>query len=64
MYIRKKILFLLPLIFSLSVLSSDIEEIIVKGEYREKSLGEEDSSIVIIQSEPVSYTHLRAHETQ
>ena len=37
MYIRKKILFLFPLIFSLSVLSSDIEEIIVKGEYREKS---------------------------
>ena len=53
MYIRKKILFLLPLIFSLSVLSSDIEEIIVKGEYREKSLGEEDSSIVVIQSEQI-----------
>ena len=53
MYIRKKILFLLSLTFSLSVLSSDIEEIIVKGEYREKSLGEEDSSIVIIQSEQI-----------
>ena len=53
MYIRKKILFLLPLIFSLLVLSSEIEEIIVKGEYREKSLGEEDSSIVIIQSEQI-----------
>ena len=53
MYIRKKILFLFPLIFSLLVLSSEIEEIIVKGEYREKSLGEEDSSIVIIQSEQI-----------
>ena len=53
MYIRKKILLLLSLTFSLSVLSSDIEEIIVKGEYREKSLGEEDSSIVVIQSEQI-----------
>ena len=53
MYIRKRILFLLPLIFSLSVLSNDIEEIIVKGEYREKSISDEDSSISIIQSEKI-----------
>ena len=53
MYIRKKILFLLPLIISLSVSSNDIEEIIVKGEYREKSIKEEDSSISVIQSEKI-----------
>ena len=44
MYIRKRILFLLPIIFSLSILSNDIEEIIIKGEYREKSISDEDSS--------------------
>ena len=54
MYIRKKILLLLPLIFSLSVLSDVVEEIIVKGEYREKSISEEDSSISIIQSEKIN----------
>ncbi len=53
MYIRKRILFLLPIIFSLSVLSNEIEEIIVKGEYREKSISDEDSSIVVIQSEKI-----------
>jgi len=53
MYIRKRILFLLPIILSLSVLSNDIEEIIVKGEYREKSISDEDSSIVVIQSEKI-----------
>ena len=53
MYIRKKILFLLPFLFSFIVFSQDIEEIIVKGEYREKSISEEDSSIVIIQSEKI-----------
>ena len=53
MYIRKKILFLLPIVFSLLVFSQDIEEIIVKGEYREKSISEEDSSISIIQSEKI-----------
>ena len=53
MYIRKRILFLLPIIFSLSILSNDIEEIIIKGEYREKSISDEDSSIVIIQSEKI-----------
>ena len=53
MYIRKKILFLLPFLFSFIVFSQDIEEVIVKGEYREKSISEEDSSIVIIQSEKI-----------
>jgi len=53
MYIRKKTLFLLPIVFSLLVFSQDIEEIIVKGEYREKSISEEDSSISIIQSEKI-----------
>ena len=53
MYIRKRILFLLPIIFSLSVLSNEIEEIIVRGEYREKSISDEDSSIVVIQSEKI-----------
>ena len=53
MYVSNKILFLLPLFFSLVVFSQDIEEIIVKGEYREKSISEEDSSIVIIQSEKI-----------
>ncbi len=54
MYIRKKILFLFPLLFSFIVFPQDIEEIIVKGEYREKSISEEDSSISIIQSEKMS----------
>ena len=40
-------------IASLSVLSNEIEEIIVKGEYREKSISGEDSSIVVIQSEKI-----------
>ena len=53
MYIRKKILFLLPLLFSISIFSQEIEEVIVKGEYREKSLSEEDSSIIVIQSERI-----------
>ncbi len=53
MYVSNKILFLLPLFFSLVVFSQDIEEIIVKGEYREKSISEEDSSIFIIQSEKI-----------
>ena len=48
MYIRKKILFLLPLVFTFNVFSQDIEEIIVKGEYREKSIIEEDSSLSLI----------------
>ena len=50
MYIRKKNLYLIPLLFSLFIFSQDIEEIIVKGEYREKSVSQEDSSILIIQS--------------
>ena len=53
MYVSNKILFLLPLFFSLVVFSQDIEEIIVKGEYREKFISEEDSSIFIIQSEKI-----------
>ena len=53
MYIRKNILFLLPLLISFSILADEIEEIIVKGEYREKPIGEEDSSIVVIQSEQI-----------
>ena len=53
MYIRINILFLIPLFFSFLIFSQDIEEIIVKGEYREKSISEEDSSIVIIQSEKI-----------
>tara|TARA_B100001250_G_scaffold167264_1_gene144000 strand:+ start:756 stop:2852 length:2097 start_codon:yes stop_codon:yes gene_type:complete len=53
MYVRKKNLFLLPLLFSLSLFSQDIEEIIVKGEYREKSIKEGDSSISVIRSEKI-----------
>ena len=53
MYIRKKILFIFILLFSFTVITQDIEEIIVKGEYREKSIIEEDSSILIIQSEKI-----------
>ena len=53
MYIRKKILFIFILLFSFTVFTQDIEEIIVKGEYREKSILEEDSSILIIQSEKI-----------
>ena len=53
MYIRKKILFIFILLFSFTVFTQDIEEIIVKGEYREKSIIEEDSSILIIQSEKI-----------
>ena len=58
MYIRKKILFLFPLLFSFIVFPQDIEEIIVKGEYREKSISEEDSSIAIIQSEKIKSKRL------
>ncbi len=53
MYISNKILSLSTLVFSLSIFSQGIEEIIVKGEYREKSIIEEDSSILIIQSEKI-----------
>ena len=53
MYVSNKILFLLPLFFSLVVFSQDIEEIIVKGEFREKLISEEDSSIAVIQSEEI-----------
>ena len=53
MYIRKKILFIFILLFSFTVFTQDIEEIIVKGEYREKSIIEEDSSILIIQSDKI-----------
>ncbi len=53
MYIRKKTLYLLPLLFSVFAFSEGIEEIIIKGEYREKSLSDEDSSIVIIQTEKI-----------
>ena len=53
MYVRKKNLFLLPLLFSISIFSQEIEEIIVKGDYREKSIKEEDSSISVIRSEKI-----------
>ena len=53
MYIRIYILFLVPLLFSFLVFSQDIEEIIVKGEFREKLISEEDSSIAVIQSEEI-----------
>ena len=53
MYISNKILSLSTLVFSLSIFSQGIEEIIVKGEYREKFIIEEDSSILIIQSEKI-----------
>ena len=53
MYIRKFFLFLLPVLFSISTFSQDVEEIIVKGEYREKPINEEDSSITIIQSKKI-----------
>ena len=53
MYISNKILSLSTLLFSLSIFSQGIEEIIIKGEYREESIIEEDSSILIIQSEKI-----------
>ena len=53
MNIRNKFLFLIPILFSIFIFSQDVEEIIVKGEYREKPLNEEDSSISIIQSEKI-----------
>ena len=53
MYIRKKNLLLLPLLFSVFIFSKNIEEVVVKGEFREKSISEEDSSISIISSETV-----------
>ena len=55
MYISNKILSLSTLVFSLSIFSQGIEEIIIKGEYREKFILEEDSSILIIQSEKLSH---------
>ena len=53
MYIRKKNLLLLPLLFSVFIFSKNIEEVIVKGEFTEKSISEEDSSISIISSETI-----------
>ena len=53
MYIRKKNLLLLPLLFSIFIFSKNIEEVVVKGEFREKSISEEDSSISIIPSETI-----------
>ena len=53
MYIRINILLLIPLFFSFLIFSQDIEEIIVKGEFREKLISEEDSSIAVIQSEEI-----------
>ena len=53
MYIRKKNLLLLPLLFSVFIFSKNIEEVVVKGEFREKSISEEDSSISIISSETI-----------
>ena len=54
MHTRIKNLFLISLFFSIFIYSQDIEEIVVKGEYREKSISEEDSSILIIQSEKIN----------
>ena len=45
---QKKNLLLLPLLFSIFIFSKNIEEVVVKGEYREKSISEEDSSISIM----------------
>ena len=53
MYIRKKNLLLLPLLFSVFIFSKNIEEVVVKGEFREKPISEEDSSISIISSETI-----------
>ena len=53
MYIKKKYIFLLPLVFSLFNFAQEIEEVIVQGEYRKTSLNEKDSSIVVIQSEEI-----------
>ena len=53
MYIKKKYIFLLPLVFSLFNFAQEIEEVIVQGEYRKTSLSEKDSSIVVIQSEEI-----------
>jgi len=53
MYIRKKNLLLLPLLFSIFIFSKNIEEVVVKGEFREQSISEEDSSISIIPSETI-----------
>ena len=53
MYIRNKFLILLPFLLSFFLQSEEIEEIIIKGEYREKLVYEEDSSIFVIQSETI-----------
>ena len=53
MYIRNKFLILLPFLLSFFLQSEEIEEIIIKGEYREKLVNEEDSSIFVIQSETI-----------
>ena len=53
MYIRNKFLILLPFLLSFFLQSEEIEEIIIKGEYREKLVNEEDSSIFVIQSEKI-----------
>tara|TARA_B100000579_G_scaffold433423_1_gene452150 strand:+ start:2283 stop:4382 length:2100 start_codon:yes stop_codon:yes gene_type:complete len=53
MYINKKNLYLFLLAFSMVGFSQEIEEVIIQGEYRKISLSEQDSSIVVIQSEEI-----------
>ena len=53
MYIRNKFLILLPFLLSFFLQSEEIEEIVIKGEYKEKLVNEEDSSIFVIQSETI-----------
>ena len=47
----------------LQIDAAEIEEIVVKASYREIALEKNDGSLLVLNEEPVSYTHLRAHET-
>ena len=56
---RKYILFFF-IFFSVTVFSKTIEEIVVKGDWREKNVLEEDSSVVILnnqitESQPIKH---------
>ena len=56
---RKYILFFF-IFFSVTVFSQTIEEIVVKGDWREKNVLEEDSSVVVLnnqitESQPIKH---------
>ena len=52
-------LYLIVLLFASEIIFSDeIEEVIIKSDYRQTALDNEDSSVFILNAEAVSYTHL------